>query len=83
MVGKGLRAQRLPAKVGVTTMIGRTVTALTPVGCSGGTVLIDGEHWQAVSDLPMVKGDTAGIASVDGLTLHIQRQPAGPLKQPT
>ena len=83
VVGQGLRAQRLPVKVGLETMVGRIVTAVTPIGPNGGTAMIDGEHWQAVSDLPMVKGDTAGIASVDGLTLHIQRQPAGPLKQPT
>ena len=79
VIGKGLRAQRLPAKVGLQTMVGRTVTAVTPIGPGGGTVLIDGEHWKAVSELPMMAGDAAAITSVEGLTLHVHLQPAEPV----
>lgn len=82
VVGQGLRAQRLPAKVGLETMVGRTATAVTPIDSSGGTVLIDGEHWKAVSDLGVMKNETVGIASVDGLTLHVVQQPAKLVKQP-
>src|SRR3989442_9572397 len=31
IIGKGLRAQLLPVKVGAQTLIGKTVTALTPI----------------------------------------------------
>src|SRR6202049_1424451 len=31
IIGKGLRAQRLPVKAGSEAMLGRTVTALTPI----------------------------------------------------
>jgi hypothetical protein len=34
VIGKGLRAQPLPVKVGKETMVGQTVSALTPIDAS-------------------------------------------------
>src|SRR6202162_4360309 len=53
VVGEGLRAQRLPVKAGAETMIGKTVTALTPIDLRGGRIFIEGESWNAVSDPPV------------------------------
>ena len=36
VIGKGLRAQRLPVKVGKETMVGQIVSALTPIDAAGG-----------------------------------------------
>src|SRR5256712_5041422 len=47
IIGKGLRAQLLPVKVGAETLIGRTVTALTPINSRGGSVLVEGENVNA------------------------------------
>ena len=72
VVGKGLRAQRLPVKTGVETMIGKTVTALTPIDPLGGKVFVEGEYWSAVSDTPIDKDASAEIAAVTGLTLKVK-----------
>jgi membrane-bound serine protease (ClpP class) len=72
IIGKGLRAQRLPVKVGAETLIGKTVTALTPVDSHSGRIFVEGEYWNAVSDSPIEKDEQAEIAAVQGLTIKLQ-----------
>ncbi len=72
VIGKGLRAQLLPVKVGAQTLIGKTVTALTPIDSRGGWIFVEGEYWNAVSDTPIEKGDLAKIAAVQGLTVKVK-----------
>ena len=72
VIGKGLRAQRLPVRVGTETLIGKTVTALTPIDLRGGRIFIEGEYWNAISDTPMEKGQAVEIAAVQGLTLKVK-----------
>jgi membrane-bound serine protease (ClpP class) len=72
IIGKGLRAQRLPVKVGAETLIGKTVTALTPINSRTGRVFVEGEYWNAVSDTPIEKDAQAEIAAVQGLTVKLQ-----------
>jgi membrane-bound serine protease (ClpP class) len=72
VIGKGLRAQRLPVKVGAATLIGKTVTALTPIDSRGGKVFVEGEYWNAVSDTPIEKGELAQITTIHGLTVKLK-----------
>jgi len=72
VIGKGLRAQRLPVRVGAETLIGKTVTALTPVDSRSGRIFVEGEYWNAVSDTPIEKDEEAEIAAVKGLTVTLQ-----------
>jgi membrane-bound serine protease (ClpP class) len=72
IIGKGLRAQRLPVKVGAETLIGKTVTALTPINSHTGRVFVEGEYWNAVSDAPIEKDEQAEIAAVQGLTVKLK-----------
>ncbi|HTF91608.1 MAG TPA: nodulation protein NfeD [Verrucomicrobiae bacterium] len=72
VIGKGLRAQRLPVKTGVQAMVGKTVTASTPIDSQGGRVFVEGENWSAVSDTPVEPGEVIEIAEVQGLTLKVQ-----------
>src|SRR5215471_13511964 len=72
VIGKGLRAQLLPVKVGKETLIGKTVTTLTPIDSRGGRVFVEGEYWNAVSDTPLEKGEVAEVAAVQGLTVELQ-----------
>ena len=64
----------LPVKAGAETMVGKTVTALTPIDSRGGKIFIEGEHWNAVSDTPIEKGEVAEIAVVQGLTLKVKNK---------
>jgi membrane-bound serine protease (ClpP class) len=75
VIGKGVRAQMLPVKVGKETLIGRTVTALTPIDSRNGRIFVEGEYWNAVSDDPIEKGEEAEIAAVRGLTITLTRKP--------
>src|SRR5216117_123275 len=75
VVGKGLRAQLLPVKAGKETLIGKTVTALTPIDSRNGRIFVEGEYWNAVSDAPIEKGEEAEIAAVQGLTIRLTRRP--------
>src|SRR6266705_359966 len=72
VIGKGLRAQLMPVKAGAETMVGRTVSTLTPVDARGGRIFVEGEHWNAVSDTPIEKGEVVEIAAVQGLTLKVK-----------
>ena len=72
VIGKGLRAQLLPVKVGAETMVGKTVTALTPIDSRGGRIFVEGEYWNAISDTPIEKGEVVEIAAVQGLTLKVK-----------
>src|SRR4030088_2073177 len=72
VIGKGLRAQLLPVKAGAETMVGETVTALTPIDSHGGKIFIEGENWNAVSDTPVAKDQVVEIAAVQGLTLKVK-----------
>jgi membrane-bound serine protease (ClpP class) len=72
VVGKGLRAQRLPVKVGKETLIGKTVTALTAINSRSGRVFVEGESWNAISDTPIEKDEQAEIEAVQGLTVKLQ-----------
>jgi membrane-bound serine protease (ClpP class) len=75
VVGKGLRAQTLPVKVGKETMIGKTVEALSAIDSLGGRVFIEGEYWSAVSESPVGKGEFVEVKGVQGLTLKVVPKP--------
>jgi membrane-bound serine protease (ClpP class) len=72
IVGKGVRAQRLPVKVGKESMLGRIGNALTPIDSSGGKIFVDGEYWTAVSDTPVEKGKSVQVTGIQGLTLKVK-----------
>ena len=72
VIGKGLRAQQLPVRVGAETLIGKTVTALTPIDLRGGRVFVEGEYWNAISDTPIEQDQAVEIAAVQGLTLKVK-----------
>ena len=74
VVGKGLRAQSLPVRVGRETMIGQVVPALASISAAGGKVFIEGELWNAVSDEPVDKDAPVEVVAVEGLTLKVKRK---------
>jgi len=51
--------------------IGRRGTAVTELEPAG-TVLVDGERWQAVSGVPVKKGSTVVVLAAEGLRLTVE-----------
>jgi membrane-bound serine protease (ClpP class) len=72
IVTAGLRAQRLPVRAGGEAMIGRSVPALTRVTAEAGKVFVEGEYWNARSDIPVEPGGTVEIVGMHGLTLDVK-----------
>jgi len=72
VVGAGLRAQRLPVRVGRETLVGKKVPALMAIGPTGGKVFVEGEYWNAISEQPVEAGRPVEIVSVQGLTLTVK-----------
>ncbi|HVM49024.1 MAG TPA: nodulation protein NfeD [Candidatus Acidoferrum sp.] len=72
VVGKGLRAQWLPVRSGSETMLGKTAPALAHIDASGGRVFVEGEYWNATSDVPIEQGQPVVITAVEGLTLKVK-----------
>ena len=72
VVGAGLRAQRLPVQSGRETMLGKVVPALDRIDAAGGKVFIEGELWNAVSEVSVEKDEPVEIVAVAGLTLKVK-----------
>jgi membrane-bound serine protease (ClpP class) len=71
-VTKGIRAQYLPTRAGAETMIGKTVAAKSRIDAGGGKVFIEGELWNAVSDVPVEAGQNVEVTGLEGLTLKVK-----------
>jgi membrane-bound serine protease (ClpP class) len=76
VVGAGLRAQLLPVRAGKETMLGKTTSAVTPIDATGGKVFVEGEYWNAVSDVPVGASDPVEIVGINGLTLKVKPKAA-------
>jgi membrane-bound serine protease (ClpP class) len=75
VVGAGLRAQFAPVKTGTEDLIGRTVIARSAIDAQGGKVFVEGELWNAVSDVPVPKDLPVEIIGREGLTLRVKPKP--------
>ncbi|MGA3162724.1 MAG: nodulation protein NfeD [Verrucomicrobiota bacterium] len=72
VVGAGLRAQFKPIRAGRETMLGKTVNALSRIDSRGGKVFIEGENWNAVSDVVIEKDQPVEVVGIEGLTLKVK-----------
>jgi membrane-bound serine protease (ClpP class) len=72
VVGKGIRAQFKPVQAGKETMLGKTVNAFSRIDSQNGKVFIEGEYWNAVSDVVIKKDEPVEIVAIEGLTLKVK-----------
>jgi membrane-bound serine protease (ClpP class) len=76
IVGAGVRAQFLPVRVGPQILLGKTIPAAARINAASGKVFVEGELWNAVSEVPIEPGHPVEIVGVDGLTLRVKpKQP--------
>jgi membrane-bound serine protease (ClpP class) len=76
IIGAGLRAQRLPVRTGRENMLGKVTSAAAPINATGGKVFVEGEWWNAVSDVPIPTGQSVEIVAIDGLKLKVKAKQA-------
>ena len=72
VVGAGVRAQFLPVRSGKEAMLGKRTLALQHIDSAGGKVFVEGEYWNALSDVPAEAGQTVEILALRGLTLIVK-----------
>jgi membrane-bound serine protease (ClpP class) len=72
VVGAGVRAQFLPVRAGKETMLGKTTPALERIDSTQGKVFIEGEYWNALSDVPVESGKLVEVVGINGLTLKVK-----------
>jgi membrane-bound serine protease (ClpP class) len=76
VVGAGLRAQFLPVRAGRETMLGKTAPAVGRIDAASGRIFVEGEYWNAISDVPIESGHPVEIVGINGLTLKVKpKQP--------
>ena len=76
IVGAGLRAQFLPVRAGRETLLGKTTPAVARIDAGSGKVFVEGEYWNAVSEVPIEPGHPVEIVGISGLTLKVKpKQP--------
>jgi len=66
-------SRRRRAATGIETLIGRTAVVSSPT-----QVRVAGELWEAVSDVPLVPGESVQVTGVDGLTLRVSPRSRAP-----
>ena len=76
VVGAGLSAQFLPVRAGQETMLGKTTAAISRIDSSSGRVFVEGEYWNAISDMPVEPGQPVEIVGITGLTLKVKPKTA-------
>jgi len=66
-------SRRRRAATGVETLVGRTAVVSSPT-----QVRVAGELWEAISDVPLVPGESVQVTGVDGLTLRVSPRSRAP-----
>jgi membrane-bound serine protease (ClpP class) len=76
-----VRARRMKTRLGVDAMVGSKAVAMEPINPAGvapqGRVLVEGEIWSAVSDVPLEKDAAVRVIAHDGYLLRV-----APLERP-
>lgn len=73
-----VRIRKMPAQIGMETMVGKLATVRTALDPSG-FVFLDGEYWTADSDGgdEIRSGERVVVTEIEGLRLKVKRQPEG------
>lgn len=71
VIGMAMRARDRPVVSGMEEMVGGEGVATVDFDGKG-TILIHSEHWTALSDTPLKKGQRVKVTGMDGLTLQVE-----------
>ncbi len=70
-----IRARAYPISMGQQALVNQIAQARTALDPAG-TVFVRGEHWNAVSSVPVEQGGAVRVVGVDGMILRVE--PTGP-----
>ena len=70
-----IRARAYPSSMGQQALVNQIAQARTALDPAG-TVFVHGEHWDALSSVPVEQGGEVRVVGVDGMKLRVE--PMGP-----
>lgn len=76
LVRLAVRARRMKQMLGLDALIGHSASAMEPLAPEG-HVLVEGEIWRAVADVPVPAGSVLRITGRDEYRLHVSPVAAG------
>lgn len=73
---KTLQLRRMPARTGLSAMLGQPARVVDGFGAGGGAgrVQVDGEYWDASGPTGLAPGETVRVARVEERTLYVERR---------
>jgi membrane-bound serine protease (ClpP class) len=71
VIGMAIKARRRPVVSGLEELVGAGATVLADFD-SQGRVSVHSESWQALSRVPLRKGQQVRVAGIEGLTLRVE-----------
>jgi len=75
LVTLAIRARAYPSSMGQQALLNQIAQARTALDPAG-TVFVHGEHWDAISSVPVEQGREVRVVGVDGMKLRVE--PSGP-----
>jgi membrane-bound serine protease (ClpP class) len=71
---KTVQLRRMPARTGVSGMIGEAARVVEPFPAGRGRVFVEGEYWDAEGPSDLTPGESVRIVRVEGLKLIVERR---------
>ena len=73
----------MPVRAGRETMLGKVTPALTAIDARGGKVFVEGEMWNAVSEVAVTKDQLVEIVGIETNKMRIVRPAVDDGAEPT
>jgi membrane-bound serine protease (ClpP class) len=76
LMWKTIQIRRTPVRTGASSLVGKTARVVRAADQTGeaGTVLVDGEYWDAYGAADVPPGETVRVRAVEGLKLRVERR---------
>jgi len=76
LMWKTIQIRRTPVRTGASSLVGKTarVVRVAEQTDGAGTVLVDGEYWDAYGAADVPPGETVRVRAVEGLKLRVERR---------
>ena len=71
---KTVQLRLLPARTGLSSMVGARARVVDGFGGPAGRVQVHGEYWDAVGPAGLSPGESVRIARIEGSTLYVERR---------
>ncbi len=72
-IGYALKAQKRKVTTGMEGLMGQRAAVFRDIENGEGHVMLHGEIWRAICDVPVKKGEKVRVIAVDNLTVKVEK----------